>query len=203
VAGAWERGVRELSDKYGIPSKNFLLWGNCGSAQWAARLCLRKPDYFLAVHVHIASSYDKPTPEAAKVLWCLTIGELEGGYERSKRFVAACRELGYPMVYKAIVGLGHAGHPVATDLGFEFFKFALQQKDKRDALDAANSSNLVIQTADSGPAQPWLEAFKRPPYYGDIVNQELFPSAQVDMIPTGFRIPLPTQELADIWARSK
>jgi len=116
VANAWARGVRELGDKYGIPEKNFLLWGNCGSAQFAARLCLRKPEYFLAIHVHMPGSYDKPTPEAAKVLWCLTIGELEGGYERSKRWVKAAREAGYPILYKAIPGLGHSGHPDAAAL---------------------------------------------------------------------------------------
>ena len=127
-------GVRELGDKYGIPQKNFLLWGNCGSAQFAARLCLRKPEYFLAIHVHMPGSYDKPTPEAAKVLWCLTIGELEGGYERSKRWVKTVRGMGYPIVYKAIPGLGHAGHPDAA-LGFEFFEFALLQENKREALD--------------------------------------------------------------------
>jgi hypothetical protein len=97
VSNAWARGVRELGEKYGIPQKNSLLWGNCGSAQFAARLCLRKPEYFLAVHVHMPGSYDKPNPEAAKVLWCLTIGELEGGYERSKRWVKAVREMGYPI----------------------------------------------------------------------------------------------------------
>ena len=79
-------------------------------------------------------SYDKPTPEAAKVLWCLTIGELEGGYERSKRWVKTVRGMGYPIVYKAIPGLGHAGHPDAA-LGFEFFEFALLQENKREALD--------------------------------------------------------------------
>jgi hypothetical protein len=198
VSNAWARGVRELGEKYGIPQKNFLLWGNCGSAQFAARLCLRKPEYFLAVHVHMPGSYDKPTPEAAKVLWCLTIGELEGGYERSKRWVKTVREMGYPIIYKAIPGLGHAGHPDAAALGFEFFKFALKQKDKRDALDEKDAKHSLLAT-DNNPFQPWLEEFKSPAYYGDFVNQELFPSDQVEMIPTDFRISLPTKELAAIW----
>jgi len=202
VADAWGRGVRELSEKYGIPDRDFLLWGNCGSAQWAARLCLRKPEFFLAIHVHQPGSFDRPTPEAARVLWCLTIGELEGGYERSKRFVAACRQYGYPMVYKPIVGLGHAGHPDAAALGFEFFNFALRQKEKRDELEVVQSK-IIVQTKNEGPPQPWLESFRNPPYYGDMVNQEVFPAAEVGMIPAGFRIPLPTKEIADIWARSK
>jgi hypothetical protein len=202
VSNAWARGVRELGEKYGIPQKNFLLWGNCGSAQFAARLCLRKPEYFLAVHVHMPGSYDKPTPEAAKVLWCLTIGELEGGYERSKRWVKTVREMGYPIVYKAIPGLGHSGHPDAAALGFEFFKFALLQKDKREALDTELAKHSTM-FADYNPSQPWLQEFRSPVYYGDMVNQEMYSPDRVDMIPKGFRIALPTKEISIIWSRDR
>jgi hypothetical protein len=202
VADAWERGVHELGDKYGIPQKDFLLWGSCGSAQWAHRLCLRKPDYFLAIDIHIPGSFDKPTPEASKVIWCLTTGERYGGYDRSLRFVAACKKLGYPMVYKAIVGLGHSGHPDATAMGFKFFEFALTQRAMRDDYDKkmANDFERVKMMRDG--LRPWPDSFRSPPFYGDIVNQEMFPSGQVAMIPEGFRVPLPTKEIADIWARS-
>jgi hypothetical protein len=60
----------------------------------------------------------------------LTIGELEGGYERSKRWLTTVREMRYPIVYKAIPELCHAGHLDAAALGFEFFKFALLQKKR-------------------------------------------------------------------------
>ncbi len=204
VAAAWERGIIELGEKYGIPQKNFLLWGNCGSAQWAQRLCLRKPEYFLAIHIHMPGSFDKPTPEAANVLWCLTIGELEGGYERSKRWVKTVREMGYPIVYKAIPGLGHAGHPNAAALGFEFYAFALAHKSELEEDRESNSSlaKTALSRASSA-ALPWNAIFENPPYYGDMVNQELYPSDDVAMIPLGFRIPLPTKKLADIWARSE
>lgn len=203
VSSAWARGVSELGEKYGIPQKNFLLWGNCGSAQWAQRLCLRKPEYFLAIHVHMPGSYDKPTPEAAKVMWCLTIGELEGGYERSKRWVKTVREMGYPLVYKAIPGLRHSGHPDAAALGFEFFSFALQQKEKREALDAEEKSIGRLASQSPATSRPWLAEFREPIYFGDMVNQEIYPAEQADMIPAGFRIPLPTKSISDIWARSK
>ncbi len=202
VSNAWARGVRELGEKYGIPQKNFLLWGNCGSAQFAARLCLRKPEYFLAVHVHMPGSYDKPTPEAAKVLWCLTIGELEGGYERSKRWVKTVRQMGYPIVYKAIPGLGHAGHPDAAALGFEFFRFALLQKDKKEALEETLKRHPGLEE-ENIPKQPWPEEFRSPFCYADFVNQEIFPPSQIDKIPQGFRIALPTDDIAVIWKSDK
>jgi predicted esterase len=201
VAEAWERGVKELCEKYGLPNRNFLIWGVSGSAQWAARLCLRKPDYFLAIHVHVPSSFDKPTPEAAKVLWCLTTGEVETGYERSRRFVAECRPLGYPMVYKAIAGLGHASHPDATALGFKFFEFALTQKDLRNKFDQSKGDYTTNNKSES--LLPWPTAFRNPPYYGDLVNQEVFSADQVDKIPENFRIRIPNSELATIWAKSR
>lgn len=205
VSNAWERGVTELAQEYGLPTKDFLLWGACGSAQWAHRLCLRKPQYFLAIGIHIPGSFDKPTLEANKVLWCLTTGELYGGYERAKKFVAECQKLGYPFVFKAIVGLGHAGHPDATALNFEFFEFALSQKALREEYDKNRTalSNRAELLSAGESLKPWPQIFQTPPFYGDIVNQEVYPADQLEMIPAGFRIPLPSKKIASIWSRSK
>jgi len=204
VANAWERGVLELGHKYGIPTKNFLLWGQCGSAHWAHALCLYKPEYFLAIDVHIPGYFEKPTPEAAKVLWCITTGELYSAHENSLRFVADCKKLGYPIIYKAIIGLGHAGHPDATAMGFRFFEFALSLKELRDEYDKKMSSAIdYAQISKSEKPMPWPEIFKNPPFYGDIVNQEMYPAEQVDMIPESYRIPIPTKEIADIWEEKR
>ncbi len=196
VANAWERGVKELSRKYGIPDRSFLLWGSCGSAQWAHRVCLRKPQYFLAVHVHIPGSFDKPTPGANRILWCLTTGDLYAGYERSRRFYEECRKLGYPMVYKAIVGLGHAGHPDATALGFAFFEYALTQKAAREEYGRKMANS--IQDTSKTP-KPWLEGFQSPPVWGDIVSQIALRANKADRIAPELRTPLPTAEIAKIW----
>ncbi len=204
VADAWERGVKELCEKFGLPDRNFLIWGQSGSAQWAKRLCLRKPDYFLAIHIHVPSSFDRPTPEARKVLWCVTTGELETGYERSKRFVSDCQKLGYPIVYKAIPGLGHAGHPDTSALGFKFFEFALTQRKLREAFDEQEKSRMTSLIQEQ-PEQipPWPDIFQNPAFYADVVNQEMFPAEQKEMIPEGFRISLPNEDIAKIWGKSK
>jgi len=197
VAKAWELGVKQLGQKYGTPQRNFMLWGMCGAAQWAHRLALRKPDYFLAVHVHIPGSFDQPTVEANKVLWLLTTGELYGGYERAKRFYADCRKLGYPMVFKAIVGLGHAGSPAADQLGLEFFEYALNMCDQRETFEkSGKGAGCGLQ---QGTPQPWLKSFREPAFVGDILNQEVFPFEQQEMVPVGLRVPLPTKEIADAW----
>jgi hypothetical protein len=202
VANAWERGVLDLGEKYGVPTKNFMMWGMCGSAHMAHALCLAKPNYFLAIHVHIPGFFEKPTPEASKVLWCVTTGELYYSYEYSLRFVDDCKKLGYPIVYKAIVGLGHAGHPDATAMGLTFFEFALTQKELREQYEKIMASSIdKAQMAKSDEALPWPESFQNPPFYGDIINQESYPAAQKEMIPEKFRIPIPTKEIREIWAR--
>jgi hypothetical protein len=201
VADAWEKGVQYFVDEYKIPKDGYLLSGQSGAAQYACRLALRKPAYFLAVHVHIPSSFDKPTPEGNKVLWCLTTGELEAGHARSLRFYAQCQELGYPIIYKAIVGLGHLSSHIADDLEAKFFEYALSVRDQREAYEEASTNPLdqFQMSQASGQAQPWLESFRKPMYVGDIVNQEMFPSDQGDMVPVGFRTPLPTKDIADAW----
>lgn len=203
VANAWERGIDYFHKEYALPVNNFLIKGSSGAAQWAQRLCLRKPDYFLAIHVHVPSSFDRPTLDASKVLWCLTTGELEGGYERSLRFFTECRDMGYPMVYKAIPGLGHAGHPNATALGNAFLEYAITLKKQRTQYDEHIANPFRQSTSlyqnETQVLKPWPKAFSTPPFYGDIVNQEVFPATEVEMIPTGFRMAIPTKQLAEIW----
>jgi hypothetical protein len=202
VAKAWSRGVEIFVRKYGIPDRDYLLWGMSGSAQFSCRLALRKPEYFLAIHAHIPSSFDQPTPEAARVLWCLTTGELEAGYARSLRFYQQCRGMGYPIVYKAIMGLGHSGSAVADNLGLRFYEYALSLRDQRDAYEASRRDVFgqpLPAKPEDGPPQPWPESFRYPLFVGDAVNQEMFPLEKIDMVPAGFRVPLPNKELAEAW----
>lgn len=205
VAKAWAKGVEELSRKYGMPDKGFLLWGFCGSAQYAARLALRQPQFFLAIHIHMPGSFDKPIPKANQVLWCLTTGELESGYERSLRFVSACRELGYPIVYKAIPGLGHAGHPLTEKLGLDFFEYALSAREEKSQFEAEMSNPIsnIRREWLKQPNRPWPESFRNPAFVGDIMNQEIFRFDRADMVPANFQIMLPTRELADTWNREE
>lgn len=201
VAAAWSRGVSALSTKYGLPEKGFLLWGISGAAQYAHRLALRRPDRFLAIHIHVPSSFDKPTKEASHILWCLTTGENEAGYEQSVKFVRSCQEMGYPILYKAIPGLGHKGSRVADRIGLAFFEYALTfQIGKERGNSALSSGGGMRGTGTQGKgAPPWLEAFRNPPYWGDVINQQIVPREQRELIPLHYRVPLPTKALAEAW----
>jgi len=203
VANAWERGVLELGEKYGMPTKGFMIQGQCGSAHLAKALCLAKPQYFLAIHIHIPGYFEKPTPEASRILWCITTGELYYSYQYSLRFLADADKLGYPIVYKAFVGLGHSGHPDATALGLKFFEFALTQQSFIEDYEKRKASSIdSLAMAPGVKSESWLESFKHPPLYADVVNQEIFPATQKDMIPEGFRISIPSKEIGDIWKRN-
>jgi len=197
VANAWERGVVELHAKYAIPRENFLLWGICGAAQWAHRLALRKPDYFLAAYVHMPSSFDRPTPEGANLLWLLTVGELDGGYERATRFFADCRSMGYPMIFKGIAGLGHAGSPIADQLGLALFDYALALKTQKIAWKAKWADRLNLPGGDL--PEDWRGGFYHPEFFGDYLNQTMVPTQKKTLIPEVFRVPLPTRKLAEAW----
>jgi hypothetical protein len=202
VAAAWTRGVEYLSCRYGMPDRDFLLWGESGAAQYAQRLALRKPQYFLALHAHIPSSFDKPTSDAARVLWCLTTGENESGYERSLRFLSECRGMGYPILYKAIPGLGHQGHPVADRLGIAFFDYALSlREEKRDYEASISKEKLLGRGAQNiSSSLPWPVSFREPEFVGDVVNQQVFRADEAAHdVPEAFRVNIPTKALADIW----
>jgi hypothetical protein len=202
VADAWVYGIQYFVSQYKLPPNGYLLWGMSEAGQYACRLALRKPEYFLAIHAHIPSSFDKPTPDAAKVLWCLTTGEDESGYERSLHFYDECRALGYPIIYKAIIGLGHKSSPVADDLGIQLFTYALSIRDQRISHDQESAATAALQFSqqpNSTGAQPWLSSFETPLYVGDIINQEIVSYNQRNKIPVSFQVPLPTKELADAW----
>jgi len=189
-ADAWDRGIDQLVQNDGLPDHDYLMYGMCSGGEWAHRLALHKPDRFLAVQMHISTSYDEPTPEAAGVMWLLTTGELDVGCDRARRFYTAARALNYPIIFKAVMGLGHSDSSVADELGLRFFEYALARKAKRDAANANDLSKS--QVVD-------LSAFNTSPYYGDLMNQDMFAAQDKEMIPPGFVVPLPNKDIADAW----
>lgn len=129
------------------------------------------------------------------MLWCVTTTERDGGYERSKRFLAACRELGYPIIYKAATPQSGIG-----SLGDQFFEYAMTFKDQREEYEKQLADPFRRSEASkAGPPKPWPETFADPPFYADVVNQELFPAQEKDMIPEPFRSVIPTRRLAETW----
>lgn len=189
VANAWDNGISYFIKEYGLPSSGYLMKGYSASAQYAQRLALRRPERFLAVHVHIASSFDIPVKGApAELLWCVTTGENEMGYERSRKFFKAARDVFYPIVYKAYPGLGHEGNDKVEKLGYACFEFALDEYARATRLN------------DGKPAKPdWADIFSSAPAVADVVNQSLHSKFDYFSVPVEFRMLLPSKAIREAW----
>lgn len=198
MARAWERGMRQFYRELDIPEDNYLLYGISRGAQWAHRLALRLPHRFLAVHVHVNSSYDRPVPEASNILWLVTTGELESGYPAAQRFYQRCLELGYPIIFKAGRNLGHSNRADISRLGTAFFEYALSQA-REAGLMSSDGGDAFQQAFTRGQqTDPWTEV-RSPAFIGDFLNHTAVPASQAGWIPPHQRVALPNEELARVW----
>lgn len=114
--------------------------------------------------------------------------------------------MGYPILYKAIPGLGHEGHPVADRLGIAFFDYALSLREEKRDHEESNAKGKGYDRSTQPPAVklPWPATFKEPEFIGDVVNQQVFRAEEAaENVPEGFRVSIPTKKLADIWMSEK
>ena len=188
VAKAWNTGINFFVKNYGIPPSGYLMRGSSAAGQYAQRLALRCPERFLAVHVHVSSSYDLPVKAGAEVLWCVTIGENELGYQRSRRFFRVARDLFYPIIYKAYPGLGHEGNGAVSRLGYACFEYALEEYERATRLNGGK------------PAKPdWADIFTSGPYIADVFNQAVYPKMEYPCVPPEFRMLIPSETIKEAW----
>ena len=183
-AGAWEKGVSELCSEYKLPQDKYLLWGMSRGAQWAHRLALSDPKRFLAVNVHVAGSYGEPTEEGKNCLWLITSGELDPGLNHSKDFYASCQKLGYPILIKAPLGLGHEMRSDVDTIRNAFFEYALSVKNEIGGSDSSTANLITLQNAK---------------YVGDYVTQKVVTPDKADQIAPENQVYLPTEEFAHAW----
>ena len=187
VASAWDASINYFVKNHGLPPSGYLMMGSSGAAQYAQRLALRRPERFLAVHAHIASSFDLPVKKGASLLWCVTTGENEMGYARSRKFFRAARDMYYPIVYKAYPGLGHEGNAKVTALGFACFDYALKEYERATRLNGGK------------PTMPdWADIFSSSPSVADIFNQAVYSKFDYLCVPVEFRMLLP-EPLLEAW----
>ena len=188
VAKAWDDGITYFVKKHGLPPSGYLMTGSSGAAQYAQRLAMRCPERFIAVHAHIPSSFDVPTKGGTSVLWCVTTGENELGYARSRRFFKAARDMGYPIIYKAYPGLGHEGNQRVVELGYTCFEYALGEFARATRLNGGK------------PTKPdWSDLFTSSLHLADIFNQAVYSKFDYLCVPPDFRMLLPSTSIRDAW----
>lgn len=189
AATGWDHAVRWFAQHHGIPESGFLMYGSCGAGQFVQRLALRKPERFLAVHMNLPGSFDRPYKDGNRVLWCLTTGErLDGGYARSLEFFSTVRDLRFPIIYKAYPGQSHRdGSSGQKSLGQAVFDYALRQSERAKRLNGGR------------PTQPdWADIFASAGMVADIRNQSVFPVEDYSCVALEFRMLLP-EELVSAW----
>jgi predicted esterase len=186
AARKWEYSIQQLTLKYKLPAKHFLLYGISNGAQTAHRLVLRKPEYFAAIHIHVNSSYDNPSPGGKNLAWLVTTGEREYGYPASQRFYYSALELGYPVIYKAGENLGHSSSPQIERLSVSFFDYLLTYLPDLREKDAKYKGD------------PY-QLIRRPSYVGDWLNQQAFPYEKAHLVQGRYQTALPTKEVAKAW----
>lgn len=184
VTRAWERGVNQLCKDRNLPTTGFLLYGISRGAHWSERLASHAPGNFLAVHIHVANSYEKAVGSSGDPLWLVSSGDLDIGRNNATAFYRLCQAKGIPIVFKVANGLGHATSPEIERLRDAFFDYALEVRQR-----------AVKET----PAAVMLGDLRRASLTGDLLTQEVYRGAEANIVPAAQRIPLPDEKLAKAW----
>lgn len=186
IARAWARGARQLCKAQNLPQSGFLLYGISRGAHWSGRLALRLPELFLAVHIHVANSYDKVTASSVGPLWFVSSGELDPGRFNAVMFYRQCQAKGFPIVLKVPNGLGHAPSSEVNILRDVFFDYALE---------------CALRAGKEPPAVVMLEDLERSEILGDLLSQEVYRGEARRAVPPAQRVPLPDENFARAWSR--
>ena len=197
IANAWEQGVRRLVTKYTLPENGYFFWGISRGADWGHRLVLRRPERFSAVHFHIGNGYDIPDAKAKNILWLITTGELDYGYQGSLDFYRKCQQLGFPIMLKAGPGLAHEDREDIQKLSLAFFDYA------NGLRAAATSDSRPLSNTAIDPASRMRRDLSRSTVFGDFINQGVYEASQGSWVPVAQRVPLATSKIAEAWGKKE
>jgi len=185
IANNWESGAVQLCKDQGLPVGAWYLDGLSAGAHWSQRLAVRKPHLFLAVHIHVANSYDRMGSVSLGPLWLVSSGDLDVGRASSEAFYRSSQKEGFPMILKICNGLGHAESPDVNRLRDVFFDYA-SVVEQRCTPRKKNAAVMLEDLARSGLT-------------GDLLTQMVFRGAAANKIPPAQRVALPDEKVAKAW----
>jgi len=185
VAGHWESGALQLCKEQCLPVSGWYLDGFSAGAHWSQRLAVRKSAMFLAVHIHVANSYDRMEPMSLGPLWMLSSGDLDVGRQNTEVFFHSAQKEGFPMILKICNGLGHEGSREVERLRDAFFDYAAGVP-KRCAPKVKPAAVMLGDLASSGLT-------------GDLLTQMVFRGSSASRIPPAQRVALPDVKVAKAW----
>ena len=185
VAGSWESGARRLCKDQSLPVGGWYLDGFSAGAHWSQRLAIRLPSWFLAVHIHVANSYDRMESVSLGPLWLISSGDLDVGRQNAEAFYLSSQKEGFPMILKICNGLGHTESSEVNRLRDVFFDYA--------------SGVAQRSTPRNKPAAVMLEDLENSGLTGDLLTQMVFRGAAASRIPPAQRVALPDEKVAKAW----
>lgn len=185
VAGSWESGARRLCKDQSLPVGGWYLDGFSAGAHWSQRLAIRLPSWFLAVHIHVANSYDRMESVSLGPLWLVSSGDLDVGRQNAEAFYRSSQKEGFPMILKICNGLGHTESSEVNRLRDVFFDYA--------------SGVAQRSTPRKKPAAVMLEDLATSGLTGDLLTQMVFRGAAASRIPPAQRVALPDEKVAKAW----
>ena len=185
VAGSWESGARRLCKDQSLPVGGWYLDGFSAGAHWSQRLAIRLPSWFLAVHIHVANSYDRMESVSLGPLWLVSSGDLDVGRQNAEAFYRSGQKEGFPMILKICNGLGHTESSEVNRLRDVFFDYA--------------SGVAQRSTPRNKPAAVMLEDLENSGLTGDLLTQMVFRGAAASRIPPAQRVALPDEKVAKAW----
>lgn len=189
IVNEWEKGYRRLLSLHNLPKKDAMLYGVSAGAQTAHRIAMRKPQYFSGIFMHVNSSYDTPTKEASKLLWCVSTGEFEYGYPSAERFYKKALDLGYCAIFKPFENTGHFVTGEVRELCCGFFEYLI---------------TFIPDYTDPNWKEPPVDKYylmRYPAYIGDYQNQAAYPFelAKRKIPNRKYMVSLPTKRIARAW----
>ena len=185
VASSWESGARRLCKDQSLPVGGWYLDGFSAGAHWSQRLAIRLPSWFLAVHIHVANSYDRMESVSLGPLWLISSGDLDVGRQNAEAFYRSGQKEGFPMILKICNGLGHTESSEVNRLRDVFFDYA--------------SGVAQRSTPRNKPAAVMLEDLENSGLTGDLLTQMVFRGAAASRIPPAQRVALPDEKVAKAW----
>lgn len=189
IANEWEKGYRRFLSAFNLPKKDAMLYGVSAGAQSAHRIAMRKPQYFSGIFMHVNSSYDAPTREASKLLWCVSTGEYEYGYSSAERFYKRLLDFGCCVVFKPFENTGHFVTDDVKELCVGFFEYLI---------------TFIPDYTNPKWKEPPVDKYylmRHPAYIGDYQNQIVYPFELAERkIPNRkYMVSLPTKKIAKSW----
>ncbi|MGN0847464.1 MAG: hypothetical protein ACI4RA_08795 [Kiritimatiellia bacterium] len=174
-----------LGAKYRVAQSGLLCYGYSAGSQAANLFPAWRPDLFRAYVSHACGVFHRPSAKMRDVAGLVTCGDADAArYVLGRRFVAACRELGVPVVWKSFPNHPHDVPPGSVRLAKAFLAHGHWSRP----------ADLGLPAGAEGPSARFV---------GDDADGLYYPagSAAAAAVMPDDRVDLPCETVAAAWGR--